>query len=130
MTKESKINPYKKLSIIESLYAEMQERHMPDPSVKFSANTSADNLMLIDAIAKFFQTTRTRLVESLLEESMIPLVMSLDLADRKTIFEVIEAETKEALSKETGTTIDSTMGVTKWGAYLTYINRDEGAQDA
>lgn len=127
MTKESKVNPYPKVAYIEDLYAEMEARQMPDPSVKFTANTSADNLLLLDSVAKFFQTTRARLVESLIEDSIIPLVMSIEFDDRKQIFETIEAEAKEALAKETGTKIDSTMGVTKWGAYLTHM---EGSKES
>jgi hypothetical protein len=97
---------------IRTLYAEKRHDLEPDPLVGFTARTTQDNLLAIDAFAKFFGVTRSRIITDIIEDAMIPVLMSLEIEDRKTVIEAMcNAEGEEKC--------------TKFAGYLQYLNESQ-----
>ena len=54
-------------------------------TTRFTAATSPDNIALLEAVAAYLDTSRARLVTGILDDAMIPLIMSIPEADRLEI---------------------------------------------
>jgi hypothetical protein len=84
----------KPLKIISTLYFEHEAEQSPDMSVKFSISLDGPTLSFYDAVAQHFNTTRSRLLSGLLEDTIMPTLHSLSEGDQDAVLQKADDNTR------------------------------------
>jgi hypothetical protein len=84
----------KPLKIISMLYFEHDQQQAPDMTLKFSISLDGPTLSFYDAVAQELNTTRSRLLSGLLEDNIMPTLLSLTEGDQDAVLQKADDNTR------------------------------------
>ena len=112
----------KPLEIIQDFYAERDQEQSVDENMKFTITFPAQDLAFFDAVAESFGATRTRLIAGILEESIMPVLLSLGDSDKLSVLDLANEKAKLNLDEiRKKDKYYQRHGETKWAAWKEHL---------
>jgi hypothetical protein len=118
----------KSLDIISRLYFEHDQEQAPDLTLKFSISLDGPTLSFYDAVAQRLNTTRSRLLSGLLEDTIMPTLRNLTEGDQDAVLQKADDNTRLFYKNVDGKTYP--FDDTRWSSLAQTLKEQKDDENA